>query len=215
MSGLVLEVVSIRPGAAAQPLFAPLDLTVAAGSITTLMGASGIGKSTLVDFVGGHLAAGFEATGRVLLGGRDVTRLPAEARRIGILFQDALLFPHLSVGDNLSFGLAQRIGGRRARRIAVEAALDQAGLGGFHDRDPATLSGGQRARAALMRTLMADPAALLLDEPFSKLDPALRSELREFVFDHVRARAIPVLLVSHDREDASAAGGPVVLLAER
>lgn len=212
MSALELHDVSIRPCATCAPLFAPLTLRVPAGSVTTIIGASGIGKSTLIDYIGGHLSAGFEATGRVTLNGRDVTRLPAEARRIGILFQDALLFPHLSVGDNLAFGLTRSLRGRARRRAAVEAALDQAGLTGFYERDPATLSGGQRARAALMRTLLAEPQALLLDEPFSKLDPDRRADLRAFVFAHVRARAVPVLMVSHDAEDAAAAGGPVVAL---
>ena len=91
-------------------------------------------------------------------------------------------------------------------------ALDQAGLPGFAERDPATLSGGQRARVALMRTLLAEPCALLLDEPFAKLDPALRQDVRGFVFDHVRDRDIPVLMVTHDAADAEAAGGPVVRL---
>ncbi len=212
MSALELHDVAIRPCATCAPLFAPLTLRVPAGSVTTIIGASGIGKSTLIDFIGGHLSAGFEAAGRVTLNGRDVTRLPAEARRIGILFQDALLFPHLSVGDNLAFGLARSVHGRARRRAAVEAALDQAGLAGFYERDPATLSGGQRARAALMRTLLAEPLALLLDEPFSKLDPDRRADLRAFVFDHVRDRAVPVLMVSHDAEDAAAAGGPLVAL---
>lgn len=94
------------------------------------------------------------------------------------MFQDALLFPHLSVGDNLAFGLAADIRGRAARRAAVEAALSRAGLAGFRDRDPATLSGGQRARAALMRALLARPRALLLDEPFSRLDADLRAGIR-------------------------------------
>ncbi|WP_347311880.1 ATP-binding cassette domain-containing protein [Defluviimonas sp. SAOS-178_SWC] len=212
MSALELLDVSIRPCESPAPLFAPLTLRVPAGSVTTIIGPSGIGKSTLIDFIGGHLSAGFEATGRVLLNGRDVTRLPAEARRIGILFQDALLFPHLSVGDNLAFGLARDLRGRSKRRAAVEAALDQAGLSGFYDRDPATLSGGQRARAALMRTLLAEPRALLLDEPFSKLDPDRRAEIRAFVFDHIRERGVPVLMVSHDVEDAEAASGPLVAL---
>jgi len=102
--------------------------------------------------------------------------------------------------------------GRKARRAAVEAALEQAGLGGFHDRDPATLSGGQRARAALMRALLARPLALLLDEPFSALDSQLRGEIRGFVFDHIRERGIPALLVTHDLRDARAAGGAVITL---
>jgi len=178
----------------------------------TVLGPSGVGKSTLLDAIGGHLAHGFTCTGRVMLNRRDVTGLPAEARRIGILFQDALMFPHLSVGDNLAFGLTRAVRGRKARRAAVEAALEQAGLGGFHDRDPATLSGGQRARAALMRALLARPLALLLDEPFSALDSQLRSEIRGFVFDHIRERGIPALLVTHDLRDARAAGGAVITL---
>lgn len=209
---LVLSALTVTPAGAAAPLFAPLDLTVAPGEIGTVMGPSGVGKSTLLDAIGGHLARGFRVAGSVTLDGRDVLALPAEARRVGILFQDALLFPHLSVGDNLAFGLAQRVRGRAARRAAVEAALAQAGLAGFAGRDPATLSGGQRARAALMRALLAEPRALLLDEPFAKLDTGLRAEIRRFVFDHARRRAIPVLMVTHDAGDAEAAGGPVVAL---
>ncbi|MGB7320979.1 MAG: ATP-binding cassette domain-containing protein, partial [Albidovulum sp.] len=121
-------------------------------------------------------------------------------------------FPHLSVGDNLAFGLAAQIKGRSARHAAIEKALEQAELTGFFHRDPATLSGGQRARVALMRTLLAEPCALLLDEPFSKLDPALRTDLRAFVFKHIRDRNIPVLMVTHDNDDAAAAAGPIVSL---
>ncbi|MCV2874414.1 ATP-binding cassette domain-containing protein [Defluviimonas sp. WL0050] len=210
MRGLELNSVTIHAGEA--PLFAPLTLTVPPSTVTTIVGPSGIGKSTLMDFIGGHLARGFHATGTVILDGQDVTRLPAEARRIGILFQDAALFPHLSVGDNLAFGLASHVRGRAMRRASIETALDKAGLAGFADRDPATLSGGQRARAALMRTLLAEPCALLLDEPFSKLDPDLRADLRRFVFDHIRDRDIPVLMVTHDEADAAAADGPVIPL---
>jgi putative thiamine transport system ATP-binding protein len=177
------------------------------------MGPSGIGKSTLLDAIGGHLAHDFETSGRVLLDGRDVTALPPEARHVGVLFQEALLFPHLSVGDNLAFGLGPQVKGRAARRTAVEAALARAGLAGFHDRDPATLSGGQKARAALFRTLLAEPKALLLDEPFSRLDAGLRDEIRRFVFAGVAERGIPALLVTHDAADAEAAQGAIIDLA--
>ncbi|WP_050525941.1 ATP-binding cassette domain-containing protein [Pseudorhodobacter aquimaris] len=207
---LELSDVSVGPiGGAA--LFAPISLLVEPGQVGTLMGPSGIGKSTLLDAIGGHLVHGFAASGRVSLNGRDVLDLPAEARRIGVLFQDAMLFPHLSVGDNLAFGLARHIRGS-ARSMAVDEALEQAGLAGFANRDPATLSGGQRARAALMRALLAEPQALLLDEPFSRLDASLRAEIRGFVFDHLRARAIPGLMVTHDASDAEAAGGIIVQL---
>lgn len=211
MKALELRNVSIRPRDGA-PLFDPLSLKVPAGTVVTLMGPSGVGKSTLIDFIGGHLGAGFEASGQVLLDDRDLAGIPAEARGIGILFQEAALFPHLSVGQNLAFGLSPAMRGSAARRQVVEAALTQAGLDGFYDRDPATLSGGQRARAALMRTLLAAPRALLLDEPFSRLDAALRGEVRDFVFAHVRAMAIPVLMVTHDPGDAEAAGGDILQL---
>jgi putative thiamine transport system ATP-binding protein len=132
--------------------------------------------------------------------------LPPERRRIGILFQDDLLFPHLSVGANLGFGLRADVKDRRAR---IEEALAAAGLAGFAARDPATLSGGQRQRVALMRALLAEPAAILLDEPFGKLDADLRAQMREFVFAHVRDRKLPCLMVTHDSQDADAAGGVV------
>ncbi len=211
MTGLELLDVTLGPEGAS-PLFEGLTLSVPPGQIVTIMGPSGIGKSSLLDFVGGHLSPGFVAAGRVVLNGRDVTRLPAEARRIGVMFQEAQLFPHLSVGDNLAFGLRASVRGRTARRAAVEQALEDAGMAGFGPRDPATLSGGQRARAALMRTLLAGPEALLLDEPFSKLDAELRGEIREFTFSHARAQGLPVLLITHDPQDAEAAGGPVLPL---
>ncbi len=194
------------------PLFPPLSLTIAPGQVGTVMGPSGVGKSTLLDAVGGHLAHGFAVLGEVRLNGRSVLALPAEDRRIGLMFQDPALFPHLSVGDNLAFGLGPHIRGRAARAEAVSRALEIAGLAGTERRDPATLSGGQRARAALMRTLLAEPLALLLDEPFSKLDAGLREEMRAFTFAHIRDRAIPALMVTHDPQDAEAAQGPIVQL---
>lgn len=126
-----------------------------------------------------------------------------------MIFQNSDLFPHLSVGQNLGFGMPRR---HRDRRARIESALADAGLGGMHDRDPATLSGGQRARAALMRGLLAEPAAILLDEPFSALDAQLRDEIRSFTFDHLREAGIPALMVTHDAQDATSAGGPVIAL---
>lgn len=193
-------------------LFPPVALTVGAGEAATLMGPSGCGKSSLLAHICGTLAPVFHSEGTVTLAGATLDGLPPERRHIGILFQDDLLFPHLSVGDNLAFGLPPEIRGGRQRRSHIEAALDEAGLAGMAERDPATLSGGQRTRVALMRTLLSRPRALLLDEPFSKLDVELRDRIRRFVFDHARANAIPTLLVTHDPADAEAASGTTIEL---
>ncbi len=205
---LELQGVGLRLGG--RVLVAPLDLVVGAGEIATVMGPSGCGKSSLLAFVCGTLDPAFAPQGRVRLDGEDIGALPPERRRIGILFQDDLLFPHLSVAENLAFGLPARLRDHTARAARIEAALAEAGLADFGERDPATLSGGQRARIALMRTLVAEPRALLLDEPFSKLDKALRGRMRSFVFEHARGNALPTLLVTHDADDAAATGWPVI-----
>lgn len=191
---------------------ARIDVLIGPGEILTVMGPSGTGKSTLLAAITGTLPPGFTVQGRIVIDGCDVTALPPEARRIGIMLQDDLLFPHLSVAGNLAFGLRAGPESRRARLALVEAALAEVELPGFGPRDPATLSGGQRARVALMRMLLSEPRALLLDEPFARLDPALRDRTRRLVFDLALRRGLPVLLVTHDAEDARAAGGPVVHL---
>jgi putative thiamine transport system ATP-binding protein len=206
--GLVLDGLEIALGGA---VLARVDAVVAPGTITTLMGPSGSGKSTILSWVMGDLDPAFRAKGRLRLDGRDLTGLPPEARRIGVLYQDPLLFPHLDIAANLAFGLPRGMASG-ARRAAVERALSEIGLDGFAGRDPATLSGGQGARVALMRVLISEPRALLLDEPFSKLDADRRAQMRALVFDRARAAGVPVLMVTHDAEDAEAAGGPVIRL---
>lgn len=208
-----LEVEQVAIDLHRRRLLGPLSLSVPGGQVTTVMGPSGSGKSSLLAFLTGTLDPAFQAHGRTLLDGQDVTALPPERRRIGILFQDDLLFPHLSVAENLAFGLPPKLG-RKDRQARIAAALREAELEGFGARDPATLSGGQRARVALLRTLLSEPRALLLDEPFSRLDVALRGRLRRFVFEHARARGLPILLVTHDPDDAAAAGGPILELGE-
>lgn len=207
-----LRLDAVRIGLGGRELIAPLDLVVASGEQVTVMGPSGCGKSTLLAYVSGTLDPVFHASGRIVIGEMDVTALPPERRRIGIQFQDDLLFPHLSVGENLAFALMSTVRGKGNRRARVRQALIEAELDGFVDRDPATLSGGQRARVALMRTLLSEPKVLLLDEPFNKLDAQLRNEFRQFVFEHAAARGLPTLLVTHDAADAAAAGGRVILL---
>lgn len=207
---LRLDNVTISIGA--KQLIRPLNIQVDGGEVTTLMGPSGCGKSTLLAFVCGTIERTFTTEGTVFLNGHDVTLLPPEKRGIGILFQDDLLFPHLSVAENLSFGMPGSLT-RSERKAKLQAALTDADLEGFGPRDPGTLSGGQRARIAVLRTLLAEPRALLLDEPFAKLDADLRDRFRDFVFSHARKAGIPTLMVTHDSADAAAAKGPVLNLA--
>jgi len=198
---------SLRPTETSlPPLVQGLDLHVPAGEILTLMGPSGCGKSSVLAVIAGTLDSVSEGlyplqfSGSVQLNGRDLTHLPAHQRGVGLVFQDALLFPHMTVAENLRFALPAKLS-KAEQDARVVQALQEAELVGFGPRDPSTLSGGQRARVALMRVLLAKPQALLLDEPFSRLDAALRAQLRPWVFAHVRERRIPVVLVTHDRED--------------
>ncbi len=204
MSGL--ELVAVELALHGQPLFEPVTATVPPGEVLSITGPSGSGKSSLLAFACGVLAPEFTARGDLRLDGRSLLGVPTERRRLGILFQDDLLFPHLSVGANVAFGLRDG-GSRAARRRIVADALASVGLAGFAERDPATLSGGERARVALLRVLLAEPRAVLLDEPFGKLDAPLRDAIRRLVFERCRERGLPVLLVTHDAADVAAAGG--------
>jgi len=195
---LRIDHLSLRRGD--QALLHDLSLSVAAGEVVAVTGVSGSGKSTLLNWMIGDLPSAFAASGELWLDQQRCDGLPVEARGIGILFQDDLLFAHLSVGQNLAFALPAAVRGAQ-RRMAVEQTLADMGLAGFHDRDPATLSGGQRARVSLMRTLLARPRALLLDEPFSKLDAVLRVQFRAFVFEQIEQLQLPTLLVTHDATD--------------
>ncbi|MBC8792362.1 MAG: ABC transporter ATP-binding protein [Tagaea sp. CACIAM 22H2] len=207
MTGLSLRDVTLR--VADKYLLGPLSLDVAPGAVATIMGPSGSGKSSLLAYLCGTLDPAFAASGQATLDGVALAGLAPEKRRIGILFQDDLLFPHLSVAGNLAFAVPANAPDRQRR---VDVALAEAELDGYGERDPATLSGGQRARVSLMRALLAEPRAILLDEPFSKLDAGLRDKMREFVFAHIRARQIPCLMVTHDEADAAAAGGYIMRL---
>ncbi|HEX7383787.1 MAG TPA: ATP-binding cassette domain-containing protein, partial [Burkholderiaceae bacterium] len=183
-----------------RPLLGPIDAEVAPGEVLAVMGPSGAGKSALLAWMAGLLEPPFAARGRLRLDGCELHLLPVERRRIGLLFQDDLLFPHLTVADNLLFALPA--GGTRAARGArVDAALAQADLAGYGERRPASLSGGQRARVSLLRALLAEPRALLLDEPFSRLDATLRTRFRDWVWATLAERRIAAVLVTHDPAD--------------
>jgi len=195
-----------------RPLFEPLNVQLAAGEIATVMGPSGSGKSTLLAAICGTLLPAFQAKGDIQLNGRDLTELPLEDRGVGILFQDDLLFPHLDVFHNLAFGLPAGLS-KTERRLRIESALASAGLEGQGGRDVATLSGGQRARVSLLRTLLAEPQLILLDEPFAKLDQQLRESFRDWVFARITELGVPALLVTHDPSDRPDQGPLLQLIA--
>lgn len=182
-------------------------LQIVPGEVLTLMGPSGCGKSSLLAALAGVLPASgpLRLEGDVTLGARRLTQLPPQARRIGMLFQDDLLFDHLTVAENLMFGMPASVKGHRARQEKAVAALAQVDLTNQADKLPRALSGGQKARVSLLRALLAEPEALLLDEPFSRLDKPLRAAFRALVFAQIKALAIPAMLVTHDEEDAPGA----------
>ena len=204
---MTLEIQVHTLQAAGTVLVRDLRLQVPPGVIHTVMGASGSGKSSLLAAICGTLADGLRFDGRIALDGQRIDTLPTERRRVGILFQEDLLFAHMTVRENLLFAVPhEKSVPVQTREDRVSQGLIDLQMADFAHADPATLSGGQRARVALMRALLAEPRALLLDEPFSKLDPDLRVRMRAFVFDLVARRNIPVLLVTHDDADMADSG---------
>ncbi|WP_318516789.1 ATP-binding cassette domain-containing protein [Photobacterium leiognathi] len=181
-------------------LLASFSLHIAKGEIVTLMGPSGCGKSTLLNYLAGHLNPEFTAKGTLTLNKQAITEVPAHLRNIGVLFQDDLLFPHLTVWENLAFALPNNIKGNERKHQAL-TALAQLELAELANAYPHQISGGQRARISLTRLLMAKPQLILLDEPFSKLDSALRQQFRDWVFQQIQQASIPTLMVTHDKQD--------------
>ncbi|WP_323038480.1 ABC transporter ATP-binding protein [Gemmobacter sp.] len=186
-----------------------LSLTVPAGELVSLLGASGCGKTTTLRLVAGFLEP---TAGSITLGGKDLTRLPAHKRDIGLVFQSYALFPHLSVADNVGFGLKQRgvSAGDRGKRVA--AMLARVGLDHLADRLPGALSGGQRQRVALARALVIEPPLLMFDEPLSNLDARLRLEMRAEIRTLQRANGTTSVFVTHDQEEAFSISDRVAIM---
>ncbi len=205
----MLAIKNLRLRIAGEPLLLIESLTIAPGEIVSLVGPSGSGKSTLLRSLAGLADSAIEVAGDMWVQSQRLNAVPAYQRAVGYLDQHPALFPHMNVRQNLAFGQ------RRRDSKALNQALETIGLATRGSQDVATLSGGQATRVALMRTLLSGPRALLLDEPFAALDSELRANLRGFVFDQVRARGLPVLLVTHDSADARAAGGRVLALKDR
>jgi len=177
-----------------------LSFEIAPSQIGLLMAPSGAGKSTLLKWIAGLDVSGLTAEGDISLAGQSLTQMRAEDRKIGFLFQQPLLFPHLNVAQNISFGLSPKITAT-ARQEKISEMLKQADLAGFETRDPKTLSGCQQSRIALLRAILASPKALLLDEPFSSLDDAHRSDILALLVSFITELNIAVILVSHDPRD--------------
>lgn len=191
-------------------LLLSLNEEVKGGEVLTIMGPSGSGKSTLLNWLVGMLPSDFYANGELYLNQQIITKTASHLRNIGLLYQDPLLFPHLSVEGNIAFAMPK--GDKKTRKDEISEALNQVGLAGMEKRCPQNLSGGQQARVALLRVLLSKPKAILLDEPFSKLDSQLRQETRQLVFEQIQRYSLPAVMVTHDESDAIAAQGKVITL---
>jgi iron(III) transport system ATP-binding protein len=189
----------------------PLNLVVRGGTLVTLLGPSGCGKTTLL-----RLIAGLEepSEGRILIGGRDVTRLPAGARNVSMVFQSYALFPHMTVLENVAYGLVSSGLGRRAAAARAEAALGTVGLAGFGPRFPSEMSGGQQQRVAVARALVLEPEVLLFDEPLSNLDARLRRAMRDEIRALQRRLGLTVVYVTHDQAEAMAVSDRIVVMRD-
>jgi putative spermidine/putrescine transport system ATP-binding protein len=188
---------------------ADFNLAVERGSFVSLLGPSGCGKTTTLRMVAGFLAP---SEGRIALDGAEITRAPVWARNFGFVFQNYALFPHMTAAENVAFGLKVRRIGRAERDARVHAALDMVGLAALAGRWPAQLSGGQQQRVALARALVIEPELLLLDEPLSNLDAALRAEMRDEIGALQKRLGITTLFVTHDQEEALSLSDLVVVM---
>ena len=188
-----------------------IDLVVQPAEIVAILGPSGSGKSTLLGAIAGVVPA---MGGRIIVDGIDVTEMPIHRRGIGLIFQDALLFPHLSVADNVAYGLRRHGMAKEAARGRAAELLDWVGLGGYGGRRVDELSGGQAQRVALARALAPRPSVLLLDEPFSALDQDLRQRLAGEVATMLRHEGLAAVHVTHDAAEAATIADRVLSMTD-
>ena len=208
MSSIVLEGITRQYGAGS-PAVDNIDLTIEAGSFTVLLGPSGCGKSTTLRMI-----AGLEtpSSGRILIDGRDVTNQPPRNRRIAMVFQSYALFPHLSVRENILFGLKVRKEARGTYAPRLQKVAQLLGLEGLLDRKPSQLSGGQQQRVALGRAVISEAPVCLMDEPLSNLDAQLRQDMRREIRALQQSLGITMIYVTHDQTEAMSMADRVVLM---
>jgi putative spermidine/putrescine transport system ATP-binding protein len=204
-----LDIHAVSAQYGATKVLEDLSLSVQAGELVSLLGASGCGKTTTLRLIAGFLSP---TCGSIKLGGRDLTRLPTHKRDIGLVFQNYALFPHLSVLDNVAFGLKQRGLGASERRKRAMAMLERVGLSPLAERAPGALSGGQKQRVALARALVIEPPLLMFDEPLSNLDAKLRVEMRVEIRQLQRANGTTSVYVTHDQEEAFSISDRVAIM---
>ncbi len=183
-----------------KPFIKNLNIKVNNGKILTIFGSSGIGKSSLINVIAGVYESNLLFTGDIILNNKKITNTLPEKRKIGLLLQDGVLFPHLSVEQNLIFGIKKSLTNKE-KYLLINEHLIKANMEGFENRYPNTLSGGQKSRVACLRAILSEPDALLLDEPFSSIDPEQRNSFRLFVVNQIREKKIPCILVTHDESD--------------
>ncbi len=204
-----LEIANLTAHYGTTKVLDDLSLSVGAGELVSLLGASGCGKTTTLRLVAGFLTP---TEGSITLGGRDLTRLPAYKRDIGLVFQNYALFPHLSVMDNVAFGLKQRGLPAAERTARAGSMLERVGLSALGDRLPGALSGGQKQRVALARALVIEPPLLMFDEPLSNLDAKLRIDMRVEIRQLQRANGTTSVYVTHDQEEAFSISDRVAIM---
>ena len=183
-----------------KPFIKNLNLKINNGNILCVFGKSGVGKSSLINVIAGTTEDNLSFEGEIILNGKILNNIPIEKRKIGLLLQEGALFPHLTVEQNIYFGMNRKLKSKE-KLIVINENLKKANMEGFQNRYPHTLSGGQKARIACLRAVLSEPEALLLDEPFSSLDPEHRNTFRNFVIDKVKESKIPCMIVTHDETD--------------
>ena len=187
----------------------PLSLEIEPGTLCTLLGPSGCGKTTTLRLIAGLESA---SDGKILIGGEDVTHLSATYRKVSMVFQSYALFPHMSVAENVAYGLTMRKLAKPEIRDRVEAGLEMVGLKGFGARLPSELSGGQQQRVAVARAIVLEPEVLLLDEPLSNLDAKLRRHVREEIRQIQQRLGLTAVYVTHDQEEAMAVSDRIIVM---